>query len=95
MVEWLKRCKKFITSAADCRKWESRCGRYRVDERNIRYGRGDSGYPIYYYAMLREHKGWRLLSVHRKRSAAIKQCEYYAEHGVVKPKPKKKRKKLC
>lgn len=93
MIEWGKRGRRCDTEHAERRVWKSKCGRYRVLETNIRYGRKhDSqgnylGYPIIYSAMVHKELGWYTISTHRKRGPAIKQLEYYDQHG--KPQPKK------
>lgn len=100
MIDWLKRCKRCDTQLAERRSWSSRCGNYKVEESNIKYGRKHDkygnylGYPIIYRAMVAKDWGWDILSTHRKRSAAVKQLEYYHEHGKPIPKKKKKRKKV-
>lgn len=101
MIDWMKRCKKDETEMAYRRTWRSRCGRYKVEESDIKYGKGEDrygnplGYPIYYRAMAFIGNAWAILSIHRKRSAAIKQCEHLEEKGCLIPKKKKldKRKK--
>jgi len=97
MIEWMKRCKRDETQMAERRIWTSRCGKYRVIESNIKYGRKHDkhgnylGYPIIYLAMVLKDWGWDIISRHRKYKAAIKQLEYHQEHG--KPIPKKKKRK--
>jgi hypothetical protein len=100
MVEWMKRCKRDETQMAERRTWSTRCGLYRIEESNIKYGRGmnrrgePTGYPLTYRAMAHLPWGWRIISRHRKRSAAIRAVEYFAEHGRPIPPKKKKRKKV-
>jgi len=99
MIDWHKRMRREDSATAERKVWRSRCGHYRVEEVNIRYGRGKDksgnllGYPIYYRAMIKDPLGWDIVSEHRKRTAAIKQLEHYAEHGTIIPKKKKKRRK--
>jgi hypothetical protein len=38
--------------------------------------------------------GWWIISSHKKPGTAQKACEYFHDKGHVKPKPKKKRKKV-
>jgi hypothetical protein len=100
MIDWHRRCKKYKSQVADCRRWASHCGIYRVEESDIRYGRKWNskgkylGYKIYYRAMVHHLWGWEIISTHQKKSAAYKSLEFYAEHGYVKPKPKKRRKRV-
>jgi hypothetical protein len=100
MLEWNKRCKRNDTELAERRTWKTKCGHYKVEESNIKYGRKHDkhgnylGYPIVYRAMVLKDWGWDILSVHRKRSAAVKQLEYYSENGKPIPKKKKRRKKV-
>jgi hypothetical protein len=97
MIDWFKRMRREDTDFAECKVWLSRCGHYRIEEVNIRYGREYDkrgvylGYPITFRAMIKRPLGWYVLSNHRKRAAATKQLEYYAEHGKSIPKKKKKR----
>ncbi|MHC4121602.1 MAG: hypothetical protein ACYSWO_29365 [Planctomycetota bacterium] len=93
MLEWQKRCKREDTEIAERRSWYTKCKSFKVEESNIRYGRGKDangqalGYPIIYRAMAkRELGGWYIISEHRKRTAAIKAVEYFAEHGRPMPK---------
>jgi len=93
MIDWLKRWKREDTKYADRRSLYSRCKIYKVEESELRYGRGFDkrgerlGYPITYRAMVkRENYGWYILSEHRRQSAAISALEYFAETGKQKPK---------
>lgn len=86
-MEWNKRAKREDNVTSERRTWRSKCGHYKVEESNIKYGRKtDSrgnfqGYPIRYRAM-REHEGmWCIISNHRKKSTAMAQCEYFYTHG--------------
>jgi len=98
MIDWYKRMKREDSAIADRKVWRSRCGRYRVEEVDIRYGRGTNragvllGYPIYFRAMIKRPLGWDIVSEHRKRAAAFKQLEYHNEHSTLIPKKKKKKK---
>ena len=100
MIDWYKRMKREDSVIADRKVWRSRCGRYRVVEVDIRYGRGTNragvplGYPIYFQAMIKCPLGWDIVSEHRKRTAAFKQLEYHNEHSTLIPKKKKRRKKI-
>lgn len=100
MIEWYKRWKRTDTQMAERRTLQSRCGHYKVEESNIKYGRtykrnGDyNGYPILYRAMVLMDWGWWIISSHKKPGTAQKACEYFHDKGHVKPKPKKKRKKV-
>ncbi len=99
MIDWHKRMRREDSAIADRKVWRSRCGKYRVEEVDIRYGRGTNkagvplGYPIYFRAMIKCPLGWNIVSEHRKRTAAFKQLEYHNEHSTLIPKKKKKRKK--
>lgn len=99
MIEWFKRAKRCDTTIAERRVWRSRCDCYRIDESNIKYGRDYDkqgnylGYPIVYRAMVKRDETWSILSTHRKRSAAVKQLEYFDEFGKVVPKKRKRRRK--
>lgn len=98
MIDWFKRMRRDDTETAERKVWRSRCGRYKVEEVNIRYGRENDnrgvylGYPIFFRAMIKRPLGWYVVSTHRKRSAATKVLEYIEEHGK-RPKKKKKRRK--
>ena len=100
MIDWLKRCRRLDSALADRRIWTSRCGHYKVEESDIRYGRSYDkrgnflGYPPYYRAMTLKDDVWFIISAHRKQSTAVRQLEYYHEHGKPIPKKKKKRKKV-
>ena len=100
MIEWMKRCRRCESALADRRVWSSRCGHYKVEESDIKYGRKHDkrgnflGYPTFYRAMVLKDSIWYILSAHRKRSAAVRQLEYYHEHGKPTPKKKKRRKKV-
>jgi hypothetical protein len=99
MTEWFKRAQRCDNALSERRVWRSRCGRYKVEESNIRYGRETDkqgnylGYPIIYRAMVKNGDTWSILSTHRKRSAATKQLEYFHENGTTIPKKRKRRRK--
>ena len=92
MLEWNKRAKRSDTQMAERRIWNSKCGHYQVLESNIRYGRSYdrhgnyNGYPIYYLAMVNVDGVWKIISEHRKRGAAVAQCEHWHEKGCIMPK---------
>jgi hypothetical protein len=92
MIEWNKRARRDETQMAERRTWNSKCGHYKVEECNIKFGRSYDrrgnylGYPIFYRAMALLDGVWRILSAHRKRGTAIKQCEYWHEKGCLMPK---------
>lgn len=101
MLEWNKRAKRNDTMMAERRTWNTKCGHYKVEEHNIRYGRTEdrhgnyNGYPVYYIAMrlVDPERGiWTIISDHRNRNAAVKQCEYFHQHGHKMP-PKTKTEK--
>jgi len=101
MIEWMKRCKREDNKYAERRSWYTVCKLYKIEESNIRYGRGKDkngnllGYPISYRAMVKRRVGgWYILSENKTFSAAKKVVEYYAENGKMKPKPKKRRRKV-
>jgi len=91
MIEWYKNAKREDTQIADRRVWKSKCGHYKVEEHIIRYGQGQdkagnsTGIPTYYLAMFLSPAGWQILSEHRTRTGAVKQCEYFSEHGHKMP----------
>lgn len=91
-LDWLKRCKRDESMVAERRTWKTRCGHYQVVESNIKYGRSYDaqgnylGYPPSYRAMVCRDSSWYTLSTHRTRKAAVKQLEYYHEHGVAMPR---------
>lgn len=99
MIEWFQRWRRSDTQLAERRVLKSRCGHYKVEESNIKYGRvTDSkgnylGYPVIYRAMVLLEWGWWILGYHKKSHPAQKAIEYFAEHGHPMPK-KKKRKKV-
>jgi len=92
MIDWNKRAKRDETVVADRRIWKSRCGHYMVQECDIKYGRtyardgSFNGYPVFYRAMVETDGVWRILSEHRKRGAAVAQCEHWHEKGCLMPK---------
>lgn len=98
MIDWYKRMRREDTEVSERKVWRSRCGRYRIEEVNIRYGRGKDkkgvalGYPTFFRTMVKRPLGWYVVSAHRKRAAAFKVLEYHAEHGTM-PKKKKKKKR--
>ena len=100
MIDWLLRWKNTNTPMSERRTLMSRCAQYKIEESNIRYGRtykrnGDyNGIPIVYRAMVLMRWGWWIISSHRRKSAAIKAVEYYAENGHIQPPKKKRRKKV-
>jgi len=100
MIVWYQRCKRQDTQVSERLVLQSHCGRYKVEESSIKYGRthkrnGDyNGYPTVYWAMVLMDWGWRIISIHRKRKTAIGALEYYDEHGHKMPPKKKKRKKV-
>lgn len=94
MLEWNKRAKRDETQVSERRTWNTRCGHYKVVETNIKYGRSSdrhgnyNGYPVYHLAMRLtdpEKDIWQIISEHRTRVAAVKQCEYFHEHGHKMP----------
>lgn len=95
MIEWKKRAKKFDRVVAEGRRWESKCELYRVEEVDIKYGRTRDkygnylGYPVFFRSLHKRCGHWVILSEHRKRGTAIKQCEYYEAHGELMPKKTK------
>jgi hypothetical protein len=99
MIDWFKRMRREDTETSERKVWRSRCGRYRIEEVNIRYGRGKDkngatlGYPVFFRAMIKRRLGWYVVSAHRKRMIAFKVLEYHAENGKL-PKKKKRRKKV-
>jgi hypothetical protein len=100
MIDWFKRMRRDDTDVAERKVWRSRCGRYRIEEVNIRYGRGKDksgatlGYPTFFRAMIKRPLGWYVVSAHRKRTAATKVLEYHADNGTLPKKKKKRRKKV-
>jgi hypothetical protein len=94
-LDWLKRCQRTDTVAAERRTWKTRCGQYKVDEVNIRYGRSHDaqgnyqGYPLFFRACVMRDGDFRILSEHRTRKAAVSQLEYYHKHGRKKPRQTK------
>lgn len=95
MIEWNKRAKRDETQMAERRTWKSKCGHYKVEESNIKYGRSTDrhgnykGYPIFYRAMASVDGVWMILSAHRKRTTAVAQCEYWHEKGHLMPRQTK------
>lgn len=91
MIEWFKNAKREDTVMSERRVWRSRCGHYRVEECNIKFGRtydrhgGYNGYPVFYRAMTCVEGIWKILSEHKTRTGAVKQCEYFSEHGHKMP----------
>jgi hypothetical protein len=99
-MDWLKRCKRDETKAAERRTWKTRCGHYKIEEVNIKYGRSyDSrgqylGYPIFYRAMVMDDGTWSTVSEHRTRKAALAQLEYHYKNGRTKPRNTKANKSI-
>jgi hypothetical protein len=97
MIDWLKKAVKCDTWISERREWRSRCNRFKVQSSDVRYGRvydkagNYLGYPIVFRAMITTDLGWKTLTTHSKKSAAMKSVEHYAKFGVAMPKKKKKR----
>jgi hypothetical protein len=100
MIDWFKRMRREDTETAERKVWRSRCGRYRIEEVNIRYGRSTDGkgvylgYPIFFRAMIKRPLGWYVVSAHRKRAAAFNRLEYYDARGHFPRKKGKRNRKL-
>ena len=96
-LEWM-RGRRADTEMAERMVWKSRCLKYRIEECNIRYGRTYTrtgiyqGYPTNYKAMVNKDSGWSIVSEHRTKAAAIKQCENFHQKGEPIKKYRRKRK---
>lgn len=70
-----RRARSYHNDAASGRTWTSSCGCYRVRESNCL-----GGCATVYYAQV-DVGYWDVISVHRKRSAAVSACERHAKRG--------------
>jgi len=59
ILEWLKRAKKHTTLTGEVSSWDSRCGKYRVEEHKSRYEKNKrKGAKRTYYAQVRVGDRW-------------------------------------
>jgi hypothetical protein len=75
-LEW-KKARKESTPLGFHRIIESKCNRYRAVLSHIAYGAGKNGIPDQWIAFWREKN--RIISRHRKQSAAKEACEKHAK----------------